>query len=248
MNRTVTGTIRLRVRGESVEMKLSVPEEAVSLQKMLPVFQIMTDHFVSAAAAAEAANGRTVACGPRCDACCRQLIPLAETEAVQIAELVTRMPAARQSAVRARFAALLARLADEDVLAGLYDRSQMDRAALHALGMRYLSLQADCPFLEDKNCSIHEDRPLACREHLVTSSPECCARPSADSIEKVPMPASVFGAVVNLQRKERSSAAPFVPLPLALEWRGGRDAKFRGTEWLRRVIEELSGKKDARSE
>jgi Fe-S-cluster containining protein len=34
-----------------------------------------------------------------------------------------------------------------------------------------------CPFLEDESCSIHPDRPLVCREYLVTSPAELCAGP-----------------------------------------------------------------------
>lgn len=247
MSATVTGTIRLRVRGEPVDMRLSVPKEKVPLQSMMPVFQIMTDHLVHAAGAAEATAGKKVSCGPRCNACCRQLIPLAEVEAKQIAGLVARMPETRQSTIRSRFAELLARLDAEGLLQAMYDRSHLTKASLHDLGMRYLSLQTECPFLEDRNCSIHADRPLVCREHLVTSPAEHCNNPTAASIEKVAMPASVFGAVVQLQRTEDASSR-FVPLPLALEWQGVPEVKKPGTEWLRQVMDGLSGKRDTSPE
>lgn len=238
----------MRVRGQAVEMTLSVPEGPVALDAMLPVFRIMTDHFVEAAGAAEAKAGRTVSCGARCDACCRQLIPLTEPEARRLADLVKQMPEPRRTAVRNRFSALQAALQAEGLLQILYNRETLDKTALHDLGMRYLALEAECPFLEDKNCSIHSERPLACREHLVTSPPELCRNPAAATISKVPMPASIFGAAANLQRSEKMPTAPFVPLPLALEWKGNTERKRRGTEWLQGVMEGLSGKKEPKAE
>ncbi len=42
---------------------------------------------------------------------------------------------------------------------------------------RYFHLGIACPFLEDESCSIHADRPISCREYLVTSPAVNCADP-----------------------------------------------------------------------
>lgn len=41
--------------------------------------------------------------------------------------------------------------------------------------MAYFGLDLPCPLLADGVCSIRDDRPLACREYLVTSDPAHCA-------------------------------------------------------------------------
>jgi hypothetical protein len=56
------------------------------------------------------------------------------------------------------------------------------------LGHLYFEPAIACPFLEDESCSIHPDRPLACREYLVSSPASACAHPSPESIERVDLP------------------------------------------------------------
>ena len=45
-----------------------------------------------------------------------------------------------------------------------------------------------CPFLEEESCSIHPDRPLVCREYLVTSPAELCAGPTQEGVTPVAVP------------------------------------------------------------
>ncbi|MEZ5279133.1 MAG: hypothetical protein R2770_01565 [Acidimicrobiales bacterium] len=52
-----------------------------------------------------------------------------------------------------------------------------------------------CPLLDDGVCSIRPDRPLACREYLVTSDPKHCAPPgeSADQVVRIRSATDVVG-------------------------------------------------------
>ena len=52
----------------------------------------------------------------------------------------------------------------------------------------YFALGIPCPFLEEESCSIHPDRPLVCREYLVTSPAELCAGPTQEGVTPVPVP------------------------------------------------------------
>jgi Fe-S-cluster containining protein len=74
-----------------------------------------------------------------------------------------------------------------------------------------------CPFLEDESCSIHPDRPIACREYLVTSPAENCARPSAETVRMVPLAGTASNAIAHLG-EEPPARVRWVPLVLALEW------------------------------
>lgn len=109
-------------------------------------------------------------------------MPISAPEARALADLVSAMPEPRQARVRQRF---------EDALAvlgtiGLIERhTQPGDGSVTALGMDYFRVGVACPFLESEACSIHPDRPLSCREYLVSSSPLHCANPSRETVEQL---------------------------------------------------------------
>jgi hypothetical protein len=88
------------------------------------------------------------------------------------------------------------------------------------LALAYFALGIACPFLEDEACSIHPDRPLSCREYLVTSPASECARPTAETVKRVPMPVKVSLALFHSGKEAGAREARWVPLILALEWAG----------------------------
>ena len=93
---------------------------------------------------------------------------------------------------------------------------------MREIGLAYFRLGVPCPFLEDESCSIHPERPLACREYLVTSPASNCASPSADNIEMVPLAGKPSAAVMAVDRS--STPGGWVPLVLALDWAGDHPA------------------------
>jgi len=243
--KVVSGTINLRVRGEAVEIPLTRPNEPVRPPAMIPAFQEMSNVLVGHAIRQSEGEGNAVSCKAGCWACCRHLIPVTEGEARYLAELVAAMPEPRRSELRQRFRDAVEILREKELLDPLRHPGQSGGRSLHDLGMAYFEHGIHCPFLQDFRCSIHSQRPLACREHLVTSAPQNCDHPTADSIRKLPMPASVFGALITIAKKPDQKAAPFVPLVLALEWadQNPDSAKPRaGPEHLKQVVENLSGK------
>jgi hypothetical protein len=136
--------------------------------------------------------------------------------------------------------------------AGLLDQLRQPGPAagreLRPLGLAYFRLGLACPFLEDESCSIHPDRPLACREYLVTSPAEECARPSAETVRTVPLPAEVGAAVRALDRQASQHGVGWVPLMLALEWAARHPeepAAQPGTALLQDFFARLTGKEQA---
>jgi len=241
----ISGTIQLKVRGELVQIDLTIPADPVRPSAMIPAFQSMTNALVGQAIGRTDAEGKPVSCNAGCWACCRHLIPLTEGEAHYLAGVVNAMPAQRRAEVRRRFADTLELLREKGLLTALRDPAQPGAPSPHDLGMAYFALGIPCPFLENSRCSIHSQRPLVCREHLVTSAPSNCEDPSADSICKVPIPASVFGTLVTIDRKRGPSHAPYVPLALALAWAEANpetSTAFPGQDFLKQVVENLAGK------
>jgi hypothetical protein len=135
-------------------------------------------------------------------------VALAPSEARALARLVDAMPEPRRTAIRQRFDAALQRLGD------LIDRRPTGTAEERTeLSFEYFKLGIACPFLEDESCSIHPDRPMACREYLVSSPAENCRAPRPDNTDKLALDAYVLPTLVEVE------AGGWTPLLLALRFR-----------------------------
>lgn len=172
----VTGRVTLAIGTARIPVEMTVPAGPVAVEDVLPIVQGLSSLFAGRATMQAEAEGRAVSCRAGCGACCRQLVPVAAAEARALARLVEAMPEPRRSEVRRRFDQGLETL---NAL-GILDRLDQDPASRQAVGLDYFRAGVACPFLEDEACSIHPDRPLSCREYLVTSSPAFCAEPSPE--------------------------------------------------------------------
>jgi Fe-S-cluster containining protein len=243
---STTGTIRLLVRGRPVEMTLTVPVDPVPPQEMLPVVRQMTHAIIDAMVGQVVEQGETVSCKAGCVACCHQLIPVAPVEAHRLAELVTAMPEARQAEIRGRFDEVKLRLAEAGLLDPLLDPALRGDRSLREIGLAYMQQVIPCPFLDGgSSCAIYQERPLSCREYLVTSPAENCWRPSAETVRQVPMPARVSNALIRIGGDAAPEASAFVPLVLALDWVGRHPegpAAITGPAMVKQIMENVSGK------
>jgi len=212
-------TVELGLPGGIVEVGMEVPTGEVPMQALLPALRTTADAFVAYASQRSAAAGRPVSCAMGCGACCRQLVPLAEAEARRLAALVEELPEPRRSAVKERFARAVARVEGAGLLPALEGRAGELADRNVETGLSYFSLGIACPFLEEESCSIYEERPIACREYLVSSPPAACAAPSGDTIRSVPLPTRVWAAMAREEKgMPGAGPAPCIPLVVALRW------------------------------
>ena len=210
--------LSLRVSGEVLDAALEVPAGPARIDDLLPALQALTDALVAVATKQAQADGRRVSCRAGCGACCRQLVPVSEVEARRLAELVRALPDPERAIVEDRFARALEAMA----AGGLLDRlrasdTPMDRDERRRVGLEYFARGVACPFLVDESCSIHRDRPLSCREYLVTSPAERCARPAPGTIDQVPMPTQLSRALMGTGDDGAAHPVRWRPLVLALE-------------------------------
>jgi Fe-S-cluster containining protein len=176
----VTGQVVLVLGGDPVRFELTAPAGPATVWEILPVLQGLSSFLAERAEAKAQAEGRAVSCRAGCGACCRQLVPISPSEARALARLVDAMPEQRRARIRQKFEDALEALNVGGVLERLVVAKEEGRAEL---GMDYFRLGVACPFLEAESCSIHPDRPLSCREYLVTSPAENCQAPSAQTIQ-----------------------------------------------------------------
>ena len=132
-----------------------------------------------------------------------------------------------------RFAAAEAALAAADLKER---KGRPDRE----LSSAYFALGIPCPFLEEESCSIHPDRPLVCREYLVTSPSELCAGPAQEGVVPVPVPKVSMAA-----RGLQDSKDDWFPLAMLMAWARTRPRKVErrtGPEWVQRFLGGLAAR------
>lgn len=242
-NEWITGQITLSLNGSKIEMEMTVPAKPVKPTRMLPIFQAMTSSFVEAGVADIRADGKEISCKAGCGACCNQAVPLAETEAYQIAELVENMDEPRRSEIKQKF---------EDACRHFHETKWFERMESYPylspkerqdIVLEYFYDGIACPFLENDSCSIHQVRPLACREYLVTSPAENCAVPTAEKIRSVRMVVEPSKILRGTWRSENLPKLNFVPMIRSLEWAEKFPEKMpekKGTEWMTDFVNRLA--------
>ena len=223
-----TATLRLSVGDLRIVHPITVPTGPVPAADVVPALQGLVNAVVAAAEA-----GKAISCRKGCGACCRQLVPISRTEAERLLSTVAALPAERRAVLESRFAAAEAALSAADLKER---KGRPDRE----LSSAYFALGIPCPFLEEESCSIHPDRPLVCREYLVTSPAELCAGPGQEGVTPVPVP-KVSLAARGLQDERED----WFPLALLMDWAKRRPkagARRTGPEWVQRFLKGMSAK------
>ncbi len=231
----VTGQIKITIAGHPLDMSMTVPATPVPARRMLPIFQKMANSFVKLGVDAVEGTGEKISCKAGCGACCRQAVPLSEIEAFEIANMVQEMPEPRRSEIIEKFKNGVEQLTKAGWFEKLEKTVEMTKEGQQKVITDYFYEGIPCPFLENESCSIHEKRPLACREYLVTSPPEKCKTPSPE-IKGVKLPIKASTAVCSITRSDNlHPAINFVPLILSLEWAEKlpeKPVEKTGEEWM----------------
>ncbi len=243
-NDWITGQLTLSLRGAEIEIEMTVPTKAVKPTRILPVFQAMTSSFVDASVKGVESGGGKISCQSGCGACCRQAVPLAEIEAYQIAELVEKMDEPRRSEIKQKFADGYRRFQSMNWFERMDEYENMSLDKRRETVMEYFYENVACPFLKNESCSIHAVRPLSCREYLVTSPPENCDNPSAETIRMVELAIQPSKILRETARSENLRKLNFVPLIRALEWAREFPENMPekdGQTWVMDFVEDLTG-------
>lgn len=252
MSEWVTGRVVVRVGDAPLEVELTVPRDPVKPQRMLPVFQQMANKLVDLSVEAVERAGGSVSCKAGCGSCCRQPVPITEIEVYHIAELVEQMPEPRRNEIKRRFKAADDRFTEmnwyekmrEIGLSAESKGKEFVTRAYQAEAKRYFEQGIPCPFLENESCSIHESRPLACREYLVTSSPEHCAALNGKEISMIPLLANPSNALRPMARTGKMNQIGLLPLVRALELANMFPEEFSektGERWAAEFFQGLTG-------
>jgi Fe-S-cluster containining protein len=241
---TGQATLHLRVLGEVRKVIVDVPPTPAASGDILPAVRAISNATMHAAMEQSAAGGAPCSCRLGCNACCHQVVGLSAPEARRIAALVEAMPEPRRTAVRERFAQTIDIVRRERVL----DLDPADNTPVllikpHSenpyvdMAKGYYRLRRPCPFLEDGACSIYDERPLVCREYVVSSPAEHCTAFNLPAIEMIQPPVRMSDALTEVTAVLEKKPPVQIPLFAALAWAAMADnaappAEMSGPELL----------------
>lgn len=242
----VSGTVEMSIKNVSIKLELSVPAAEVKPQRMLPILQSITNEFVDYSVDLIESENKKVSCKAGCGACCRQLVPISKIEAHNLRELISELPKEKQKEIFERFEDACAKLESIKWMEKFGSGDDLNNFKLRELGLSYFEAKIPCPFLEDESCSIHQNRPLACREYLVTSPAENCSAPNAKNIDMVEMLLKFSNEVFKLSSELMDDQKPgFIPLIKLFEWTDENPEEFprhSGSDWMGTILTKMANK------
>lgn len=244
--RMAVASFRLTGDGLDLQARLPVPTGPARVSDLLPAARALSDQIVRETVKSVEASGATVSCRAGCASCCRGLVAISEVEARRLRDLVEAEPEPRRSERRARFDVVRGRLAEAGLLSKLREPARWTPADYNTLVNACFALALVCPFLEDESCSIYEERPIACREYLVTSPAERCAAPTPETIESVKLATKVWNALARAGTEPGRRFVRWVPLIVAPEWAAAHpdgSAKKPAPELLKSVFDQIAKSK-----
>jgi len=235
------GDFALSISGEAAAFHVEVPDGPTTLEALLPVFQGLSNEIARRAAVKAVSAGERISCRAGCGACCRQAVPVAEAEARHIAALVAAMPEPRRGEIRTRFEAAERRLEETALASRMVDMP--DGKTVIDVGTSYFRLGVPCPFLEAESCSIHPDRPLRCREHLVTSPAVACAALIPEAIKMAPLAGAPSLALFKVGAQHTPAGWLLLTQALSFAERHPEPSPARpAPTWIGAVVDRLAGR------
>lgn len=215
---TSTISLEINIAGEKVQFQVTVPSGPATWDHLLPFMRALVKVGSDISQEYFASQGKNVSCKAGCGICCRQRVPLAEFEAHRLRRYVEAMPEPRRSAILNKFQAADEKVREAGIEVSFDSNEPITIEEMTRRAGNYFKLMIPCPFLEDESCSIYEERPLKCREYLVTSPAENCADPATQPVVGLPLPLKVYLSTLLLDESTRGPGIRWVPLNQLISW------------------------------
>ena len=212
--------LELDFLGELVHFRMGVVEGQARLADIVPAARKLSTKLVLAVLSKLSKDGKFVPCRKGCSACCNYLIPLSVPEVFRLWQEVLTMPPARGRAIVQSCLEAAKKILNnmpENLETNDPTKTNVQIEASR-LSKWYSGLELSCPFLSDGRCTIYQQRPMACREHIVTGSVLLCEAQATDESQVIQMSVSIIECLSRLAAELEQSSIEVVMLPLALPW------------------------------
>lgn len=230
----------LEILGSSMQFSIRVNDAPARLSDMVPLARAIADRITAAVIDDRAAAGRPVGCRKGCAACCSYLVALSLPEVYSLPLIIDSMPPGDRLPVLQACIQAARKILNPAVL----EQYQLSRCTdMTQINQWYAGLHLKCPFLSGGSCSIYEQRPLACREHLAVSPPAWCDSRQNQSPQIADIPVSLLEALGQLAAELQQTEVEAVILPLAvtgMDHDGPQDERtWPGVEMVQRLMQIL---------
>jgi Fe-S-cluster containining protein len=214
-----TQVIKIKVEtpdGALAPAQVTVSDEPAGLTDLVPFIHELTSGVVALAVGRAERDGRKLSCRAGCGVCCCQLVPIAPAEAFYLVDRIGALPITERQLILGRFNDIKNRLAET----GLIERigALGETRDNDSVASGYFDLHLPCPFLVDQSCSIHEWRPIACREYNVTSPPEMCANPFSAKPDTIKLHRRMSSGLTRFCTEVAGLPLGQVPLPFMFDY------------------------------
>jgi Fe-S-cluster containining protein len=203
--------LELDISGTRLDFRIAASGDA-RLADIVPAARAVCGKITETVLEQMSLSGSCIPCRKGCAACCSYLVPLSAPEVFRFRqEIFPKAKYSPDNMLRTYLLAarrLISHRPPRDAFGNPDD--------LSALSQWYASLNLTCPFLYSHQCAIYHQRPLACREHLVTGSARGC-RGNSSKAQVIDLPARLGNILCRLT-KELCDVDDTVMMPLALAW------------------------------
>lgn len=190
-----------------VHLKIGVKPKPARLSDMVPLARDLSDKLCSLTV-----EHTAVSCQKGCSNCCSYLVPLSIPEVFRLREELSIMESDTAAYILNACFACKEKIFNSPAFKKIHVHDSLDIAAINRW---YAELRMPCPFLSKGICSIYRKRPLACREHMVTSAPQLCRSDPENFPEIAELPVSVLEALGQVSAELEQSEVEALILPLA---------------------------------
>lgn len=211
--------------GENATFHFGVLDQSITLAHMVPVVRDVCSRVLARVEQDLDRKGSGVPCAVDCAVCCRFLIFLSIPEAFRLVEDVLALPVAQRDSVMVKAADLYKRFQSQ--LSQPVPPESQDETPEAKLFRCYRASEPDCPFLDQETCSFYLNRPMVCREHMVSGSAQCAS--TGEQPPDVVVPISMAETLAQLAMEVEQGQHEVVVLPGVFEWVAANAARGQCT-------------------
>ena len=216
----VTLRFELDIAGERLSFGVQIVRGQIRLSDIIPLARSLSEKLCQAALRKLHAEGSEVPCRKGCAACCNYLVPLSVPEAFRLQEDLSSLPVEQGRKMLHACLSAAGKILEKkpDIFTCEEPRETNGQEMTSRTSKWYAGLNLSCPFLSDNACISYGNRPIACREHFVTTPAALCVAGTTPEPSVVPMPVSILECLGQLASELEQREVEAVVLPLALPW------------------------------
>jgi Fe-S-cluster containining protein len=158
----------------------------------------------------------SVSCLKGCSACCCYVISVSPAEIFAIMEKIDGLDRKEKTHLLRKMTIEARKIIQN--ISPIIGAGEIEDENLYDIAKWYDNLDIQCPFLENRVCSIYSDRPIVCREFMVNSHPKQCKAGLEGNRNIVDLPIKMAEIFTEICAKLLDFEPMTTFLPLASAW------------------------------